>query len=194
MRFFGKFALLGFDDKSWTEDVRFLAYDTVIEAALQFLQAAAPSVPVDTGMARGSFLNLVQYLRSKGREPGVDIPDVPQRLLKSGRPLKYVHTDNRVFPKTPESATELSTKPTSIIKNVGDKFTFTYESRVRHLNLNENKWQSFARGRDAFQQFAYFQKLNPIDYIVSTSYSLGSQPPPGAERFLVRKQKTVRNR
>lgn len=198
MRLYGKVTFLGFDKKSFDRDVREAAYKTLLLAASYFLEAAAPEIPVDTGMARGSFLNLAQFLRGKGVNVNVNIPKTAQRLLRSARKdgtrkIYYYHTTGERMWKEPKTGQELSTKPGQIIKRTNNVLKFQYESRVKHLNLNESKWETFERGSSAFQNFLYFQQINPIDYVVNTSFTLGKEAPSDMTRFNIRKQKTVRN-
>ena len=60
----------------------------MLDATAEFLRVAAPAVPIDTGMARGSFLNMMHLLELNGRNVQVEggIPTTPQRLLKNGKP------------------------------------------------------------------------------------------------------------
>lgn len=167
MHLYGEFSFIRFRDKEFEKDSRGVAYSILLKAAQEFLINAAPNVPVDTGMARGSFLNLQQFLRANGLPAETDIPTRPQRILKSRRALRYTHDDGRIFPKTPGSAKKLSTKPKQILVWEGNQLVFNYSSDVRHLNINDTKrqWQSFSRGKEAFQRSLIVDQIDVTKYL-----------------------------
>ncbi|MDE1971188.1 MAG: hypothetical protein KGI50_06480 [Patescibacteria group bacterium] len=120
-------------------------------AASDFLNIAAPSVPIDTGMARGSFLNLLNLLEANNIPINTDIPRLPQHVNKNGTPLTYVHWDGTRLDKTPVNGAALSTRTNRIIAKQGNKLIFTYETEVWHYNIHDpNSWHSYARGQAAF--------------------------------------------
>lgn len=121
------------------------------EAARRFLRAALTAVagdfPVDSGMAKGSFLNLARVLRM-------------QLAISVRSTGKRYHTGEI---KTPELGASLSTRYGSIGDVLTGSFqtgyTFRFDSRVYHYYLNEfysikkvpnTPWKSFEAGRRAF--------------------------------------------
>jgi hypothetical protein len=158
------------------------------EAAVKFLETVAPAIPVDTGMARGSFLNMLALLENKGYTPDVDIPSQPQRTKKDGRPYSYKHTDGRRMPKTPRQGALLSTKKSQIIRFVDNRIQVEFNSQVKHLNLNERlatrvpgtPWMAFSRGRDKFlKEIRSAKGAIPelTSYLVMTTLTVGEGSP-----------------
>lgn len=143
--------------------------DNVVHKALAaFANTAASAIPMDTGMARGSFLNIRTMLESKGLSMSTNIPE-EALILRS----PYIHANGERYSKEPYSGAALSTKPESIYKRIRGKGKITFESRVVHLNINDmypassplsppevsrnwskNKrpWRSFAQGQESFIQ------------------------------------------
>jgi hypothetical protein len=155
----------------------------MLDAAKEFLIAAAPKVPIDTGMARGSFLNMVHLLESSGLGNVSDsviggVPTTPQRTLKNGKPLTYYHSGGGRYPKTPYTAqSKFSTQPDQILKKVGDMVVFSYKSDVDHYNANDEKlgWHSFRRGTEAFaNKLRKFHPFDVTEYVIKISYITGN--------------------
>lgn len=154
-----------FDAEGYMVATRHALQESMYRAAGAFVEAAAPNVPVDTGMARGSFLNLQQMLERKGYHSDVEIPTTIQRRLKSGRALRYVHSDGSVWPKGPSSAKRLSTLGSQAFNFTRGKYDFKYRTDVVHFNVH-NGWDSFEKGRVAFLRT--LQQTKParvIDFI-----------------------------
>lgn len=188
---------LNFDAKGAQDDFLGALYHVMLRAAEQFLEVAAPRVPIDTGMARGSFLNLMHLLNANGYGHGALIPDEPQRVLKSGKPLKYYHVrvgrvhgkkvavySSRAMPKTPATAMQLSTSIDSILTLKGKEWVFQYETRVAHFNINEygRSWQAFRLGREAMAAFLQSNEVvkmlpNLSDYVSVTGIDSGRHNP-----------------
>lgn len=156
-----------FDAKGFMVATRHALQDSMYQAAQAFVEAAAPNVPVDTGMARGSFLNLQQLLERKGYHVGVEIPTTIQRRLKSGRALRYTHSDGTTWPKGPGSAKRLSTLGSQAFNFTNGKYDFKYSTSVVHFNIHDPvTWESFHKGRVAFLRS--LQQTKParvVDYI-----------------------------
>ncbi len=160
-------------------------------AAQEALEYAAPTVPIDTGMARGSFLNLVHLLNANGLSTTVDIPTEPQHTNKDGSPLRYWHTsgfrlpkkvkgkaDKRgSLPKTPKIGANLSTSRGQIIKRSGDKLSFVYETNVKHFNINDPElWRSYSTFRSVFAfRLAQFKPPQLGKFILMSNVSGGRQ-------------------
>lgn len=209
MRISATVAKLQFDVKGAEDDFLGALYHVMLQAAEQFLKVAAPAVPVDTGMARGSFLNLLQLLQANGYGHGVLIPTEPQRTKKDGEPLRYypvrvgrVHGhkvalySSKTLPKTPATAMQLSTAINSILTLKGKEWVFQYETRVAHFNINEygRNWKAFALGREAMDSFLLsggVAKMLPnlSSYLKISSLGSGRSNP--YRDFNVRTQKKV---
>lgn len=188
MRFYATLTKLKVDGDKLTKATKKLIRDTFAEAAVHFIEKTAPAIPVDTGMARGSFLNMQAYLQNKGYSPRVNIPTRPQRTRKNGQPLRYRHTDGRGLPKTPKQGALLSTPSSQIFRFVDSKIQFEFNSEVKHLNLNERlatrvpgtPWHVFSRGRIAFLREIrdMTEKMPRIEqYIVMTVLTPGKKSP-----------------
>lgn len=128
-------------------------------AARAFIRASVPRVPIQSGMARGSFLNLgralrvaipmplpysgdVAYVEVKRKRKGVR-----PHLYKAGETYKkyikwYYHPNGSRYRKTPEMGAKLSSVPAGA--KAEDIFTwkdngtlvFSFQSAVNHFNLN----------------------------------------------------------
>lgn len=210
MRISATIGKLEFDAKGARDDFLAALYHVMLQAAEQFIQTAAPRVPIDTGMARGSFLNLLQLLRANGYGHGVFIPTEPQRVSDTGKPLryypvrvgrhggrKYAIYSSKTMPKTPATAMKLSTALHSILALKGDQWVFTYETRVNHFNLNEyaRNWHAFVLGRQAMDAFLVSAKvkdaLPDLSSYVKVSTLSSGRPNPHSD-FKVRIQKKVK--
>lgn len=161
-------------------------------AAQDLIQSVAPaqptsepwapfSVPIDTGMARGSFLNLLQLLTANGLDPAVYIPTIPQRKKK------YRHTRGYKLPpklrskimydgtieKTPKHGAALSTSRGQIVKRMGNKFVFKYETNVKHFNIHDpGLWRTFENGRRVFTaRLMRFKPPQLEKYLVTSNVS-----------------------
>ena len=201
MKLYGSITVLDFDAVTFERSIRTELVKLMNSAIAAFVETAAPNVPVYTGMARGSFLNAVQYLRTKGISVGTYIPTTPQRTGNNGRALRYTHTDNSTHPKTPMRARMFSTRPNEIVKWKGGKLTFTYQTKVRHFNINDEYrgWLSFQKGKRAYDsvitQGLYKNKNFPLDFLTMTVYSIGRGGVPRDNNPVkrLRQQRTFRN-
>ena len=115
-------------------------------SARAFIRAAVTTglVPIDTGMARGSFLNIGALLK-------VAIP------AYGGRTGAWYYTGGEKLPKTPETGAELSTQAPQVFSDNGKVFKFYYGTDVIHYNINDffphtpgAPWGSYEAGGNAF--------------------------------------------
>ncbi len=134
--------------------------DSFIGGFEKFVEHAAPNVPIDTGMARGSFLNAIAFLRSKNRLNTIYVPTTPQRVNKDGTPLKYTHSTGKMFYKTPLTSKILTTKQNSVFTYYNNKPKINYYTSVVHYNINDPKWQSFEIGRQHMMHHIRNYKYN----------------------------------
>lgn len=142
------------------------------QAARVFLRAiiSAGVVPIDTGMAMGSFLNLGRFLRVAVLEgPG---PHNGQRTYTHSDGTKYVDQ------KGPELGARFATQPQDAFISTDDRVEFQFQTDVYHYYLNEfglsfsSPWNSFEVGREAALAYsrANFLKDMPrlLNFIVKT--------------------------
>ena len=140
---------LEIDENKYRRQINKILEKEVRQAARAFLRAAIPLIPIDTGMAVGSYLHIGRFLNvavPRGRGP------YPGQMI-------YRHTDRREFPKSPESGADLSTSPGDAFKNDGRRFRFIFQSKVYHYILNDfgfvhGPWGSINAGREAFLNYA----------------------------------------
>jgi hypothetical protein len=180
----------------------------MIAAAAEFVHEAAPAVPIDTGMARGSFLNILQLLDKNTSEDGKDygkyarsipdgIPDIAKRRQRNGYYIRYYHSDGNDYQKQPKTAKKFTTSFGQIIKRDGDKLVFNYQIDVVHYNIMDefnphgSSWQSIRKGREAFMnKMKQFKPVGVKKYLlVSTQTNANSGD--GSPKTL-RNQKTVK--
>lgn len=160
MRFYATINALKLNRNRYTKAIKTHIYGSFVRAAVKFMDAAAPAIPVDTGMARGTFLNLLALARNLGINSSASIPANPQRTRKDGSPLTYYHHDGSKRDKIPVEGARLSTPADKIIQFRGDKINMEFNTSVWHLDLNERfntrvpgtPWHSFNRGREAFMR------------------------------------------
>lgn len=153
--FTGQISKFKFSSGEFTDAVKKAVIIQMRNAARQFVRAALVSVsgsfPVDSGMAKGSFLNLGRLLR-------VAVPISPKRTN-----LKYYGAGARGRIKTPELGAELSTQYDSVedvIKENASGFVFSFDAKTFHYLLNEfystrqpdSPWNTFEAGRRAFME------------------------------------------
>lgn len=188
MRVYATLACFKFNKGEMTKTLKNQIRQNILIAAKDFIEVAAPLTPVDTGMARGSFLNLQALLGATGHSPDTDIPITPQRKLERRRAdgtstLIYKHYDEkksfvRDYPKTPESARSLSTPREKILTEVEGQWKFTYETRVTHFNINDRYWQAFELGRGVMlERLKLLQKKLPKikSFILRSTLSAGRE-------------------
>lgn len=193
MRFYASLNKITINKEKLDRDIYKVIDESFYDAIESFGQEAARAVPIHTGMARGSFLNLRAFLERHGRTISA-IPEIPQALLKSGKPYRYVHTKSikgkSNFTKTPYTAkTRFSTKSTQVYKRKGYIPNFTYETRVKHYNLNDTNtmitvasspWYSFDTGKLAFistlKEAIKVRQLTKLkDYLLVSTITQGSE-------------------
>lgn len=189
----GKLSFLKFDSKNYRKDVLKLIEKQFIKGARAFVRAAVPLVPVQTGMARGSFLNI-------GRLINLIIPINPTKFNK-----KYYHRPGYSGEdKTPELGASYSTPERDIITVTKTRLEFHFQTKVFHYLLHDefdyqtSAWHSFTTGQKAFLD-VMSDLINvlpqPKAYVTKTevSFGRGSGLNIAAEKPLrVRIQRTVR--
>lgn len=204
-----------FDAKGFVTSTFKSLRQQMLQAAAEFVHFAAPNVPVVTGMARGSFLNMLQLLDSNtkrdldqatfGRDLGAyaragsdrGIPTTAQKRRGNGRYLRYKHTDGEDYRKEPITAKKFTTSRGQIITRLGEEISFKYDIDVRYFNYMDesnpytDSWQSIRRGKEAFNQtIQAFKPIGVTKYMVVTTQT-GTNDGEGGTKT-VRNQKTVK--
>lgn len=183
----------------------------MLMAAAEFVKEAAPLVPIDTGMARGSFLNMLQLLdKNSNTESGnigeyardipQGIPTEAQRRNRNNSYIKYHHSDDKIYRKAPQTAKKFSTSRGQIIKREGDKLVFNYEIDVVHFNVMDEfnpygpSWHAIRRGRTAFiNKMAEWKPVALDKYMLMSKHTNTSGPNMDSdEPVALRNQRTVK--
>lgn len=154
------------------------------QCARAFVRAAITKIPVQTGMAKGSFLNIGRFLK-------VNIPlngkSSKRQRYRKGRTWTekniwyYPPTGSRL-PKTPESGANLTAFS---FPAASGKFGFIINSKVFHYTLQDefggrspsSPWESMRAGREAWrEEMKKIKKRLPkiTDYLLESTISLGA--------------------
>jgi hypothetical protein len=159
--------ILSIDLAAWTKSLTEAAEVQLRQGAREFLRAAIPRVPIDTGMAVGSFLNIGRFLRvAVPRGPG------PYRRSRPNEgPQTYKDPSGNEGLKTPDFGAELSTDPEDAFTRRNNIIAFTFRSNVYHYQLNEfgffGPWGSFDAGSEAMEQYMLNVAVNKLPRITS---------------------------
>lgn len=135
-----------FEFQAYSKTVRLVMQRRMRVAARAFVRAAIKNVPVQSGMARGSFLNIGRLLRR------ISIPISP---TVTGT---FYYRNGVKIAKNPEAGALLSTPEEEVLTDTGDIYYFNYGTDVFHYNINEffgghaptAPWLSYAAGHAAF--------------------------------------------
>ena len=103
-RAFCKIELLSFREKEYTKHLEKHTLRSFAKATKAFIEAAAPLIPVDTGMARGSLLNMSRALENMGL--GIRAREFNTDSI-SEKEKKYYHPPFRGILKTQNWARDL---------------------------------------------------------------------------------------
>lgn len=140
-----------------------------------FIRKAVSKVPVDRGMARGTFLNLARVLSET-----VPISPKPHKGTKF-----YKQSGKPTVPRVPESGTIFSTVFNSIndvVKVNGSLIEFEFTNDLLYYYLNEfglvhGPWDSYEEGKQ--ELLAYFNANIAVDvprlddFITVTEVTIG---------------------
>lgn len=170
-----------FDKKGFISDTFDSLRQKMLEAAEQFCLVALPAITVYTGMARGSFLNMLQLLEKNKLGGAVKplIPTTAQRRMPNGRNyIKYYH-GGKSYNKEPTTAKKFSTSRGQIINRSGDKLTFKYQIDISYFGFmdefspfTKGPWQSIRRGKEAFNRHLQGYKPDHVTkYLTITTHS-----------------------
>jgi len=162
MRVNASLDLLKFDSKGYTKELHASIARQMRVAALAFVRAALTRIPVDTGMAAGSFLLLGRYLRRiRIGDAHVESFVSAQRKTPRGKGRYYYPpgSSTRPIPKDEHSPGDngLVAKPASLsFQQKENKHSFIFETRVFHFTLldlglaGDTPWDAFRVGQEAF--------------------------------------------
>lgn len=141
IEFVGFLELIAFDEKKFRQSVDRELQVQLRQAARAWLRAVIPSVPVYTGMARGT-------LQPLGRALRVAIPISPVAVRKG------------------KNAAAGSAQSQFEFTSSGGLYTFSWSNDVLHYNINEynnmsgviplknpTPWRSLAKGKAAFDSY-----------------------------------------
>lgn len=184
MRIRGTFIAKEYDKKAFKDAVLKAISIHHRQAIREFIRAAVPKIPVQTGMARGSYLNIGRLLRIAVPITGRSNYRTRTRDGRTWTEFNYWYYPpgkGRRLPKTPASGAALTAFK---IEQKGTKFNFILNSRVFHLTLQDelkvrsptSPWQSMRAGREAYVNYLKtinkrIPKLN--DYAITTMISVG---------------------
>jgi hypothetical protein len=189
MRIFGSLQLLDYEAEEHTEAIRQALLAHFKKAARAFVRAAVPLIPVQTGMARGSFLNIGLFLN-------VAVPINPTQFNKF-----YYPPEGGRLPKNAAIGANLTTAPRDMIKITSEnRITFEIQSRVFHLTLEDiigvrsGPWHSFEAGRIAFMNvLRTFRAPSVKAFVNRTSITFGRGANIRSAPIRLKKQETIRN-
>lgn len=148
----------------------------MLGATRAFALVASQNVPVDTGMARGSFRTRVNFF-------GEDRP-LGRSIIIQPKPSKHKKKYRSGGYKSITRGKELSMY--NLTRNSSGSYSFSFESKVWHYQVDEfhaivfiksSPWYSLMRGRTAYRN--YIQKNLPLairslaDYMYSSSITGG---------------------
>jgi len=161
-------------------------------AAREFAKAVLIRVPVQTGFARGSLLNLADAIGlSASSSPESFRRKLDKRRMKvynvplNGKVSYYTDSGGKV-PKTPENARQFSTAPDKVFTQEDGVFIFNYAASILYYVINDasanpytpsSPWLSFAAGHMAFINYLHENLLDDVpaisDYIEKTEIRNG---------------------
>lgn len=162
MRIFATVDVLKFESKRYTAAMHAAIDKRMKMAALAFVRAAIVRIPVDTGMAAGSFLHLGRYLGRIGLASGDFVKSYIDGNRRSGTGQFYGPPASKGNPETKNEFTTgrlgLVPRPASqsFVKK-GNRHQFEFDIRVFYITLNDlvgskgtGPWGAFEAGRIAF--------------------------------------------
>lgn len=167
---------LSFDAEKFKASLQKSVEVNIRQAARAFIRAAIQHVPIQTGMAVGSYLNIGQFLR-------VAVPIGPG---PHGSQMSYRHSDGTFYPymKGPDLGATFGIKPEDAFVEEAGRYTFKFESKVYHYILNEfgfkwGPWNSLVAGRQAAAEYAKtnFMKNMPKlkKFLIKTTITNGNR-------------------
>lgn len=167
-RISGRFQTLKFKTDELREDFRKIIVQQIRDAAREFLLSSFEVVPTQTGLARGTFLDLAAALNTQ-----LVITPITHR------PWHY--QDGKAYQKVPESGTHFVNF--SLPEPSGDTVVdFTYQVTLNYYNIEEffglksrtSPWHSFEIGQAAFlKKMSQVPNIDLKSYTVRTTVSFG---------------------
>ena len=168
--------------KAFQDGIRLLMRN----AARAFAREVILHVPVQTGFARGSLLNLTDAVGfSAAASPQLYRQKLDKRRQKivnvplNGKLSYYTDSGGRV-PKTPENARQFASPLDKVFEDNGQIFKFNYEVSILYYQINDalvnpytpsSPWQSFEKAGAVFVKYIDDNILDKIpaitDYMVT---------------------------
>lgn len=144
-------------------------------AAREFVKAALPRVPVRTGFARGTLLNLQDAIEMTAASNPASFKKKLAKRPSKNSPLNGKLEYYEGVLKTPDNARGFSTPTNRVFTNNGKAWSFNYDNTVLYYELNDAKyqWLSYKFGEAAF-----------IDYLER----VGMQRIPAITDYIIRKK------
>ena len=144
-------------------------------AARKFVEAALPRVPVRTGFARGTLLNLTDAIGMAAASSPAAFKKKLAKRPKQNSPVNGLVEYYEGVLKTPDAARAFSTPSNRVFTNNGKSWQFNYDNTVLYYEINDERlnWRSYQYGTAAF-----------IDYLERT----GLQRIPAITDYLIRKK------
>lgn len=188
MRFSGHVNIPTLDIQALTDKQKEVLDGFMRQAARAYVRAAISKIPIQTGMARGSYLNIGRFLKVAIPLTGASNYRIRNRRGKSYKEKNfwyYPPGTGRRLPKTPETGAKLTAFKLGLVpKADGFAHEFTINSKVFHLTLEDQigvksptaPWHSTQAGREAW--LAYMRGLKKrmpkiTDFISMTTISFG---------------------
>lgn len=205
MRFYATVDVLKFDARTYSKAFHDAIDRQMKAAARAFVRAAVLRIPVDTGMAAGSFLNLGRYLKRIGIPGGVGGYIDANRKSPTGR---YYHRPGKAKKPIPKNEFTpgnygLVTDPVAAFQRKGQQHLFEFKSEVFHLTLNDLFGSHGRAPWGAFEaaQLAFLATLKTLvtkvpgvkEHMTKTTVTLGQSGLKAAAPVRLRKQQKVRN-
>lgn len=187
-------AYLRFDGKAFTQKLEAALKKLSKAAAVEFVNAAAPKVPILTGFARGTFLNILKAAGvAQSKLPDFSVLQNSERLLKKSlsRPTHKFTKRKKlgIIDKSFLNSASFATAPENILSiDVSQGVVkFTFATTIDYFQINDvfrnirtpsSPWQSFEAGRAAYLNYmrtnAVAAMPNPGEFITTSRVRSGT--------------------
>lgn len=197
LEFKANIVFLRFDKKAFTQKLEAALKKLSKAAAVEFVNAAAPKVPILTGFARGTFLNILKAAGvAQSKLPDFSVLQNAEKGLKKtlSRPNFKFRPPRRkkfkVVQKSFQNSAQFATSPEDIISiNVENGVAkFTFATTIDYFRINDasqnprtpsSPWQSFEAGKTAYLNYLRANAVagmpNPGKFIITTRAKPGEK-------------------
>lgn len=165
-KFVAKMKFPYLDKKKITNALFAKVKKVVVLALLDFLKVALTRVPVDTGMAQGTFIPLMLAIQRSARQ-SVEIPTQP---IRNEDP--YMTVGRRRILRTVKGGAETG-RPVlidDIIEQLVTQININYGTVLRYFNLLEfqggkghRPWNAYREGAKAFRRYLKEHLLDEVE-------------------------------